>query len=187
MEGIGEYKSFGEMLSRREMSLAHREMANSLLDSINQQFIEGIAKGRGLTPDEVQRAVDAAPGSPTELLELKLIDRIAQLDETLDLFGDAPVIRSSDYADASASSVGFEPIAKFALVYGSGNVMMGSGTVSPTGAPQMTSDTVSKALRDAAEDDEIEAIIFRIDSPAARTRPCRRPRWSAPCPARQTS
>ena len=165
VEGIGEYKSAGEMLSGREMSEAHREMANSLLDSTNEQFIEGIVKSRGLTPDAVQRAIDGAPSSPGELLELKLIDRIAFLDETLDMFGDAPLVRSGEYARVEAASVGFEPKAKFALVYGSGSVVVGEGSSSPTGGLRLASDTVSKALEDAAEDDEIDAIIFRIDSP----------------------
>ncbi len=47
VEGIGEYKSAGEMLSGREMSEAHRDMANSQHESTNEQFIEGIAEGRG--------------------------------------------------------------------------------------------------------------------------------------------
>jgi len=165
VEGIGEYKSAGEMLSRREMSEAHREMANSLLDSTNEQFIAGIAKSRGLTPEAVQRAIDTAPGTADELLEQGLIDRGVHLDETLDGLGDVPLIRADEYARVDASSVGFDPRAKFALVYGSGNVMVGEGQSSPAGGLRLASDTVSRALEDAAEDDDIEAIIFRIDSP----------------------
>jgi protease-4 len=60
--------------------------------------------------------------------------------------------------------VGFDPVARFALVYGSGNVVMGKDD-SPTGAPSLASDDVSRALEDAAEDPEIAAIIFRVDSP----------------------
>jgi protease-4 len=61
--------------------------------------------------------------------------------------------------------VGFKPTAKFALVYGSGSVVVGGGSSSPIGALRLASDTVSRAIEDAAEDDEIEAIIFRVDSP----------------------
>jgi protease-4 len=63
------------------------------------------------------------------------------------------------------ASVGFEPVANFALVYGSGAVVTGKGTASRSGAPVLASETVSAALRDAAKDDEIAGIIFRINSP----------------------
>src|SRR5262249_45341268 len=49
-------------------------------------------------------------------------------------------------------------------VYGAGNVVMGQGA-SRTGSPRLTSDDVSQALGDAAEDPEIKAIVFRVDSP----------------------
>jgi protease-4 len=61
--------------------------------------------------------------------------------------------------------VGFAPVARFALDYGSGAVVTGKGTVSRSGAPVLASETVSRALRDAAEDDEIAGIVFRVDSP----------------------
>src|SRR5262249_7735144 len=41
----------------------------------------------------------------------------------------------------------------------------GEGAAGPTGAPVLASDTVSKALEDAADDPQISAIVFRIDSP----------------------
>jgi protease-4 len=62
-------------------------------------------------------------------------------------------------------TVGFEPEKHFALVYGSGNVVLGRGSVSPMGGPIMASTTVSEALLEAAEADDIDAVIFRIDSP----------------------
>jgi len=55
-------------------------------------------------------------------------------------------------------------VARFALVYGAGNVVVGEGA-SRTGAPRLASDSVAEALEQAAEDDQIAAIVFRIDSP----------------------
>jgi protease-4 len=63
------------------------------------------------------------------------------------------------------AKVGFSPTASFALVYGSGTVTSGEGHAGPTGAPVFASETVSKALEDAANDPDISAIVFRIDSP----------------------
>jgi protease-4 len=43
--------------------------------------------------------------------------------------------------------------------------VVGHDASSPVGAPLLASDVVGQALRDAAEDDSIDAVILRIDSP----------------------
>jgi protease-4 len=163
--GSGEYKSGAETLSGREMSEAHREMATALLDSTFGQFVAGIAQGRGLSESFVRDAIDRAPVTPEELEGLGLVDAVASFDEATGRLGDGPLIDGADYAAVDPGSVGFDPVARFALVYGSGTVVMGDGTTSPTGGLLLTSDGVSSALDEASKDPEIRAIIFRVDSP----------------------
>jgi len=160
----GRYKSAVETLTGDEMSDAYREVANSLLDSINHQFISGIAESRGLTPAAVRAVVDHAPMTPREMLKHSLVDGIAFFDELLASF-DGPTVEASDYAEIDPASLGFDPVARFALIYGSGNVIVGGGRSSSRGQPVMPSDTVADALEAAADDPDIDAIIFRIDSP----------------------
>jgi protease-4 len=50
-------------------------------------------------------------------------------------------------------------------VQASGAVVTGRGSTTSRGEPVMSSDTIAGAIRDAAKDPEIEAIVFRIDSP----------------------
>ncbi|HZA50379.1 MAG TPA: signal peptide peptidase SppA, partial [Myxococcaceae bacterium] len=53
-----------------------------------------------------------------------------------------------------------------ALVYGVGAVVRGQSEIDPlSGGTSMGSDTVAAALRAAAEDEEVKAIVFRVDSP----------------------
>jgi protease-4 len=165
VERIGEYKTFADTFTRKTMSEAHREMANSLLDSIDAQFVAGIAKGRGLTEDFVRNAIDAAAMTPDEMRALDLIDAMRFEDEIVEDLGGGPVIAGEDYAQVDPASAGIDPVAQFALVYGSGPVITGRGVSSRSGAPVLASETVSRALADAAEDDSIGAIIFRVDSP----------------------
>jgi protease-4 len=165
VERIGRYKSAADFLAGKQMTESHREMANALLDSLDEQFVAGIAEGRELTPEFVRRAVDQAPVTPEEMKALGLVDGVLHRDEVLERLGGGKVVEASDYARVPASDVGFEPVAQLALVYGSGSVVSGDGRSSRTGAPLLASDTVGRALLDAAEDDEIAGIIFRIDSP----------------------
>jgi protease-4 len=114
--GSGEYKSAAEMISGRKMSEAHREMATALLDSTFAQFVAGIAEGRGLAEPYVRDAIDQAPITPEELEGLGLVDAVASFDEATAKLGAGPLIEGTEYAAVDPASVGFEPVARFALV-----------------------------------------------------------------------
>jgi len=165
VERVGEYKSAAEIYAAKEMSEPHRVMANALLDSISQNFVRAVAEGRGLSPEQVSAAIDAAPVTPAEMKERKLIDGIAFLDEVIALQGERPLVRGKEYAAVSPESVGIKPEANFALIYGTGAVVTGEGGSNSRGSPQLAAETVSRAFHDAAEDPSIRAIIFRVDSP----------------------
>jgi len=161
---VGEYKSAAESIAGTRMSPAHREMATSLLDAMWGEFVGGIAESRGLSTEAVRDAIDAAPATAAELEALGLADGTASFDAAVAGLGSTR-IEDTEYRAVDAAEVGFAPVARFALVYGSGLVVMGDGTQSPTGGLRLSSDTVSHALIEAAEDPSIDAIIFRVDSP----------------------
>jgi protease-4 len=165
VERVGVYKTAAETLAGRQMSDAHREMATALLDSLDAQFVSGIAASREMSPEAVRAAIDAAPSEPGELERLGLIDGTLAFDDVVARAGGGPKVEEDVYRNVDPASVGFTPVASFALVYGSGMVTSGEGYASPTGSPVLASETVSKALEDAADDPSISAIVFRIDSP----------------------
>ena len=65
---IAEYKTAADRFLRREMSPAHREMVDAILDAQLDQIIEDIAAARRLTREAVRVAVDRAPFSAPEAL-----------------------------------------------------------------------------------------------------------------------
>lgn len=160
----GRYKSAVETIAGDEMSDPHREEANAILDSIDHQFVSGIAEGRGVTPQFVRQAIDRGPLAPGELEELGLVDQISFFDELTESLG-GPIVEAKDYAQVDLASLGFDPVARFALIYGSGQVVLGRGRLNSMGSAVLASDTVAGALEAAARDPSIQAIIFRIDSP----------------------
>ncbi len=165
VEQVGEYKSTAEMLAGQKMSEPHREMANALLDSIDGQFMRGIARSRSLSEQELRTVIASAPTQAEELLERRLVDGVRTRREILEARGDPPVVEAEEYARVDASAVTGPPVATFALVYASGPVVTGRGTTSRTGSPIMAADTVVEALEEAAENEEIDAILLRVDSP----------------------
>ncbi len=160
----GRYKSAVEVYTATGMSEPSREMANSLLDSTNDFFLSGIAQGRGMSVEEVRAAIDHGPILPVDLESLGLIDGVEHLDVLLDALGEA-VVEHDEYAAVSPEEVGFAPVARAALIYGSGPVVSGWGARSPGGESVFAAGRVAESLERAAEDPSIDAIILRIDSP----------------------
>src|SRR5690606_32519383 len=167
----GVYKGAAEQIAGVAMSEPYREQAESLLDSIDGQFVSGIAEARGLDEASVRAALADAPSDPEKLAAARLIDGELTRAELLARLGDPNVVEAADYAAVDARSVGFEPSATFALVYASGAVVAGEGRTSRMGQPVAASRTLTEALEKAAADDDVKAIVLRVDSPGGGSFP----------------
>ena len=174
MYQIGKYKSAGDMFTQKQMTEAHREYINSLLDDLFNRYVEAIAKDRGKSAEEVRALIDNAPYSAAKAREAGLIDNVAYRDdlekelkaklgykETENL----RVVRSSNYDDVEPESLGLDKGEKIAVIYATGDIGSGQSENSPGGSQSVGSDTVAKALNDARDDKTIKAIVIRVDSP----------------------
>ncbi|MBW1881937.1 MAG: signal peptide peptidase SppA [Deltaproteobacteria bacterium] len=160
----GRYKSAVEVYSERTMSDASREMANSLLDDTYRRFVEALASGRQLTTAAVLEAINLGSVRSQRLEALGLIDGEQHLDQLLEAYGE--VVTHSDYQRVDPGDIGFDAKAEIALIYGSGTVVQGEAGNSPlSSAPVFASETISRAIIEAAEDPDMAAIVLRIDSP----------------------
>src|ERR1051325_1231506 len=171
---IGKYKSAGDMFTQKQMTDAHREYVNSLLDDLYGRYVNTIAQSRKKTPDEIRALIDNAPYGAAKAKEVGLIDESAYRDDvekqikTQLGYKDADAftpVRGTDYRDVSPESLGLNEGERIAVIYASGTIGSGSSQHSPSGEQSIGSDTVSKAVSDAAADKTIKAIILRVDSP----------------------
>jgi protease-4 len=171
---IGKYKSAGDMFTQKQMTDAHREYVNSLLDDLYGRYVNTIAQSRKKTPDEIRALIDNAPYGAAKAKEVGLIDESAYRDDvekqikTQLGYKDADAftpVRGTDYRDVSPESLGLNEGERIAVIYASGTIGSGSSQNSPSGEQSIGSDTVSKAVSDAAADKTIKAIILRVDSP----------------------
>src|SRR5678816_194211 len=55
---IGKYKSAGDMFTQKQMTDAHREYINSMLDDLYNRYVQAIADTRHKTPDDVRKLFD---------------------------------------------------------------------------------------------------------------------------------
>ncbi len=171
---IGKYKSAGDTFTQKTMTDAHREYINSLLDDLFNRYVNAIAQARHKTPEEVRTLIDNAPYSAIKAKEAGLVDETAYKDEvekqlkTMLGYKDSDTftpVRGRDYRDVSPESLGLNKGERIAVVYATGDIGSGSSENSPTGDQSIGSDTLAKALKDAAADKSIKAIVLRVDSP----------------------
>ncbi|MFP6565384.1 MAG: signal peptide peptidase SppA [Myxococcota bacterium] len=162
----GRYKGAVESYTRKDFSEAVRENMASILDSFDRQFVSGIAEARGMTIEEVRAAIDTGPVMPKDLVALGMIDGVRHVEEiACDCDEDAKLILGRDYRNIDPASVGFNAVARYAIVYGSGVVLSGSGRRGALSDPVFAADAFGKAFGDAIRADDIDGVILRIDSP----------------------
>ncbi len=164
-----EYKNALNTLTETKYTAPHKEAMTAIMNSWFNQIKDGICQARQIPPDKFQAVVDAGPYLGKEAVAAKLVDGIAYRDE---VYGDVKS-KAGDgaellYLDKYLNRAGrpHERGKTVALVFGVGAVTRGKSDYDPVeGSQNMGSDTVAGAIRTAAEDKDVKAILFRVDSP----------------------
>ncbi len=164
-----EYKNALNTLTETKYTAAHKEAMTAIMNSWFNQIKDGICQARQIPSDKFQALVDAGPYLGKEALAAKLVDAIAYRDQ---VYGDVKS-KAGDgaellYLDKYLNRAGrpHERGKTVALVFGVGDVTRGKSDYDPVqGSESMGSDTVAGAIRTAAEDKDVKAILFRVDSP----------------------
>jgi len=171
---IGKYKSAGDMFTQKQMTEAHKEYINSLLDDLYGRYVEGIAKARNKSVDEVKSLIDNAPYSATQAKDAGLIDGALYHDdvekELKKRLGykdndELHIARGSDYKQISQESLGLNKGEKIAVVYAAGDIVSGRSSFGGSGEETIGSDSLVRTINEARDDKGVKAIVLRIDSP----------------------
>ncbi len=164
-----EYKNALNVFTERAYTDPHREATQALLDSMFEQIVNGIAEARSLSQDQVRAIVDRGPLFGQETVDAKLVDGLAYRDEVRERVKesageDAEFLDLSKYLDLAGRLYGDGE--SIALIYGVGSATRGKSKYDPfSESVNMGSETVARAIRDAIDDDDVKAILFRVDSP----------------------
>lgn len=165
-----EYKGMMNTFTDSALPEPQRRNLQRLVDSWLEQIVEALANDRGLTPTQLRGLIDKAPYSAAEAQEKGLVDELGYWDQAADAVfeitgDDAEYISLSDYTKQhNESASDDDPV--IGLVYGLGPVTLDESENDPMfGSVAMGADTVARAIRNAVDDEEVEAIVFRVDSP----------------------
>jgi protease-4 len=175
-----EYKSALTFATEDKMPVAMREEMQTILDSLSNQQVDGMAKGRGLKPEDIKALMATGPYTAKEALEHKLIDKIAYSDEVEKFIDDAHGKKTAKMRPAQYLAIpefvakdkkpvaNNKPKATVALIVAAGEITDGpGGGPSPLSGGKASMDTreIVEAFEDAVEDTDVKQIIFRVDSP----------------------
>ena len=181
----GEYKSAANMFTQDRYTDAHREADSRLIDSLHSQVWQGIAESRGLDVAVLDTLADRAPLLRDDAVGASLIDRIGFRDEAYRRIGeltdpdadsnpdsdDAPprlfLSRYAQTRQQGPSLPGRKKDPAVAVITVAGPIVGGRGGpgLSPFGRSSAGGDTIAAALRQVAADDDVKAVVLRVDSP----------------------
>ncbi|OBK39589.1 signal peptide peptidase SppA [Mycobacterium sp. 1165196.3] len=183
----GEYKSAANRFTEHGFTEAHREAVTRMLESLQEQVWEAVGKSRKLDAGALDALADRAPLLRDEAVSSGLVDRIGFRDEAYDRIAELvgvkdvseentpPRLYVSRYAGAARSRLappvppvpGRRAKPAVAVINVDGTIVDGRGGPQflPFGASTVGSDTIAPALRQAAADDSVAAIVLRVNSP----------------------
>ncbi len=163
-----EYKNAVNTYTETGYTKPHREALEALLDVLYGELVDGIATGRELTPDRVRELIDGGPWTGDEAKENGLVDDLLYRDQVMDLL-EKKAGRKDPLEPVERYLGRRRPFGsggtKVAIVYAVGAIRRGESGTDPLYGRSMGSDTIIRALRRAREDDSIDAVVLRVDSP----------------------
>jgi protease-4 len=163
-EGVGKYKNAPNQYTERGFTEPHREQMDDLVDALYGEYVAAVGKSRSKSQQQVQAIIDAGPYDGRSAAKAGLVDELLYADQVSDRLNHAERVNPGRYVRTSRG-FGLDGRPKIALVYAVGEIVSGESRSSPLGGTFAGSDTVGHALREAGDDDDVRAILLRVDSP----------------------
>jgi protease IV len=166
-EQFYEYKNAVNGYTQRDYNGPHRESTTAMIGSIYSSFVAAAAFDRKVPVETIKAALDTAPLTSASALSAKLIDKVGQPEEAMDAaLEKAGGKDKADFVDIG----GYTPTPStgpvVALVGGEGAIVTGPAGTDPFARDSdMKSDAFAQAIRDATDDKDVKAIVFRVSSP----------------------
>ena len=161
----GKFKSAIEPFTLDKMSSANREQMKLLLSSFADNIMDSIASQRGHTLYEIQKhANNLSLENAKSCLELNYVDALVyqdQIEDSLLAVSESEKLNFISIRKYTGVKEKKEKISrnKIAIIYATGTINSGKGDEKSIG-----SETTAKAIKQAREDKNVKAIVFRINS-----------------------
>lgn len=169
---IGDYKSAGESYDRTEMSRAHRENTERILNAVYENFVETISENRKIEKNILnEKILDGrfVLADPETMLRNNLIDEMDYYESFLIKNGITNKISLEEYISKLAvdpkpkKDKSEKEKDKIAVIYAEGtiNYFEDSKKINEI----ITPEKIQKELAIAEKSDDIKGVVIRVNSP----------------------
>ncbi|MBE5321744.1 signal peptide peptidase SppA [Pedobacter sp. MR2016-19] len=165
---VGNYKSAVEPFILDKMSDYNRKQVTAYVGGLYNTFLTDIAQSRNIQKDSLYNIADNYKvQQPQDAVNFKMIDALKYKDQILEelkgLSGrtrgeNIRAVSINDYAKNNSDTG--EGKDKVAIIYANGEINGGEGSDN-----QIGSERISRAIRKARLDDDIKAVVLRVNSP----------------------
>jgi protease IV len=170
---VGKYKSAVEPFLLKKMSPENRQQTQKLLGDIWGEYLKTVGPSRKLTVPQLQAVADnGGTLMADEALKGKLVDKVVYFDE---IATELKKLTGTDAEDKSFKQISLKNYARIAesknstrankknqiaVLYAEGEIVDGEG-----GPTQVGGDRIAEEMRKIREDDDIKAVVLRVNSP----------------------
>lgn len=166
---VGEFKGAVEPYTSNKISEENKKQVQAYLDEIYRIFLEGSSAGTSLSVYELKNIADSfkiqsvkdaivqgvvADGLFIDQVKSQFATRVNTENE------DLKFISYNSYLNRTSSNNSATSGKRIAIIYANGEIGMGKG-----GYDNIGSEGMSEILRKVRKDDNIKAVVLRINSP----------------------
>ena len=181
---VGEYKGAEEPYTRTEPSPEMRDELTRLVEAMYDQIVDGISLSRSVSSAAVRELIDDTMVTAKVARERGFVDHLLDQDGLRALLKEElnnDVSLLHEYGEPEKQELDFsnpwilltqlakkpEPTGKpaVALIYAEGVIVDGSGEAGLFDSGGVGSEKMRRTIRTALRDDNVKAIVVRIDSP----------------------
>ena len=182
------YKGMADQFIEDSITEEMAEEYNKIFDDLYYVFVRDIAESKGWSEQKVEGAIDNGPYLIAEhAVEAGLITGTMYPDEFKDYINELAgnknnkalsVLNENIDISENTNFIEFKPyrasqytydwkikdLSNIAIIYAVGGIVSGESNPGPKGSTIMGDKTIIKAFKDAYENNNIDAVILRIDS-----------------------
>lgn len=170
---VGKYKSAPEMMTADGMSEPNREQVTAYMSGIWKVMLKDVSDSRKISVDSLNAYADRfiMVANQPDLVKMKLIDGLLYTDEVkgeikkrlkIDADDDIHQLSLSDMVNVKGKKENGE---KVAVYYAYGDIIDSETTNAIQQEHCIVATKVCKDLEKLAEDDDVKAVVLRVNSP----------------------
>ena len=170
---VGKYKSAPEMLTADGMGEPNREQVTAYINGIWQVMLKEVSESRKIAVDSLNAYADRfiALSKPEDYVKLKLVDKLLYTDEVkgeikkmlkIDPDESFPQLTLKDMENVKGKKKEGDQVAVY---YAYGDIVDSDTGDMTDQEHSIVASKVCKDLEKLAEDDDVKAVVLRVNSP----------------------